>query len=479
MRRQTSLAVALSLLALVACDGGETSDNFSLRRRVHPTPTSSDSRVIGFVGTMSGPEAWRGEDAFEGADVAVHVINRELGGEQARFELVTLDDEGDPDRATDLVEELAASERTAGIIYAGPPAGLSPAEDALAEAGIPALLCYGDLYGARRLSAHVFQMAPSYVWEARRLARYALEDRRYETVGALVEDSLDGRTAVEALRAELARAGGRLKVAVTYPPTAEDLLSALVRLRSNGIEAVVVQGAPQAIGRIVAALDDMGAGYRDTEAARSASEAQKGRRKGDRSSSWAPQVLSFDGAISPLVGEELPAGTVAADSYARGAYYLPVPSFKGFENSFVDWWGSEPTGWELRGYEATRMVARAASQAPEGGDVAHSLEDLEGARFGGLDITLGPDDHTSVGATNVGLWVVPGDDADVFERDELAEGLPWVPLARGFSIDGDRTDILPKDWKFLFRDPPPPSAPAPKLERMRYGVTTPRSDPLH
>lgn len=479
MNRRTWLSLALAVLAVVACDGGGGPDNFSFRRRVHPTPTSSDSRVIGFVGTMSGPEAWRGEDAFEGADVAVQVINRKQRGTEAPFELVTLDDEGDPERATALVRELAGSERTAGIVYAGPPEGLPPAEGALADAGIPALLCFGDLYGARKLSAHVFQVSPSYVWQARRLARYALQDRGYETVGALVEDSLDGGTAVSVLRTELARAGGRLEVALRYPTATAGFFAPLDRLRSKGVEALVVQGQPQALGRIVAELGDMEATYRNTDRARVASRPKKARKKAGRSRSWAPQLLSFDAAISPLVDEEPPAGTVAADSYARGVSYLPVPSFERYEKSFVEWWGAQPTGWELRGFEATRMIAHAASRTAEGDDVAHSLETLEGARFGGLDITVGPDDHTSVGASTVGLWVVPGAAATVVEREELPEGLPWVPLARGFSIDGDTTDILARDWKFLFRDPPPPTAPAPKVERMRFGVTTPRSDPLH
>ncbi len=474
---------SLVVLALLvgACDGGGADNDFGLRQRVHARPTSSDTRVIGFVGTMSGPGAWRGEDAFEGADVAVHVINRRLEDDEQRFELVTLDDEGDAERATELVEQLAASPRTAGIVYAGPPEGLPPAEGALAEAGIPAVLCYGDLYGAKQLSAHVYQASPSYLWEARRLARYALGDRRYQTIGALTESSLDGRTAAAALRAELARAGGRLKVALEYPSTDEGFATALERLRSSRIEALVIQGSPQALGRIVADLDDMGATYRGTQSARIASERNRkgNKQRGERSTAWRPQLLSFDGAINAQTDIELPPGIVAADTYARGAHYLPVPSFVAFRRVFVDWWGSEPLGWEVRGFDAASMIAWAAERADADDDRAEVLEGLAGARFGGLDVTLGPDDHTAVSATAVGLWVVPSPAATVRERAKLPEGLPWVPLARGFSIDDDTTDIAARDWRYLFRKAPPPTGPAPPLERMRFGVRTPRSDPVH
>src|SRR4051794_39023249 len=48
------------------------------------------------------PESWRGEDAFEGADLAVNVLNRTLGPGRAQFELVSLDDRGSASRATQL-----------------------------------------------------------------------------------------------------------------------------------------------------------------------------------------------------------------------------------------------------------------------------------------------------------------------------------------------------------------------------------------
>jgi hypothetical protein len=122
------------------------------------------------------------------------------------------------------------------------------------------------------------------------------------------------------------------------------------------------------------------------------------------------------------------------------------------------------------------MIGWAAHRTRPGDDVAATLETLDGARFGGLDVTFGPDDHTAVDQTTVGLWVRPrGAFADLVPTTAL----PWLPLARGFSIDGDRTVISNRDWKFLFRNPPPPDGPAPRIGRMRYAVTSPRSDRIH
>src|SRR5687767_1533045 len=194
MHRLMALGLALTLVLLTACDLGGSADPDPPRRTPLATPTGQNSLVIGLVGTLSGDEAWRGEDALEGADLAVGLLNRGLDDGDKRFELLTLDDKGDVEEATALVEQVAGLEQAVGVVYAGPPEGLPGAEAALASAGIPAILVYGDLYGAQRLSPSVFQASPSYVWEARRIASYLLKDRDYEKVGVLTEDSFSGET---------------------------------------------------------------------------------------------------------------------------------------------------------------------------------------------------------------------------------------------------------------------------------------------
>jgi ABC-type branched-subunit amino acid transport system substrate-binding protein len=475
-RRWVALLV-VALATVVACDGSDRDSIFPSRSPL-ASPSRSDSLVIGVVGSLSGPDQWRGEDAFEGADVAIQELNQARDEGEAPFELVVQDDRGDEATATRLVRELAASDRTVGIVYAGPIVGLPDAEPALAEAGLPAILCYGDLYGARLLTPHVFQASPSYVWEARRIASYLLRDRRYLRVGALVRDGMPGRVAVSAVRRALRERGGRLTTVQTYPTDDEDLRPHLLRLRRSRVEAIVVDASPAAAARVLDGLRGLRATYRSTRRARIASAAnpRQARRHARR---WRPQVVGFDLFLAPNVARTRMAGTVASDTYARGAHYLPVPSFRKFRTAFRRWWDSDPLGWERRAYEAVRMIGWAAGRSEEGDDLARVLEGMRGARIGGLDVTFGPDDHTSVDQTTVGLWVVPRRGADARERGRLPDQLPWVPLARGFSIDGERTDVLPADWRHLFKGSPPKNRPAPRISRSIFGVATPRRDPVH
>lgn len=479
-KRLVAVVSAAVILVVPACESGEPSgdDGFPVREPA-ASPTTSSGPVIGLVGTMSGQQRWRGSEAFEGLQPAIHILNRDAGESQLPFTIVGHDDDGDPERALELIEELAASERTVGIVYAGPPEALPRAEGILGEAGIPAILLHGDLYSARLLRPHLFQSSPPYLWQSRRLAPYLWRDRRYRRVGALVESSLTGKTATESLRAALRDEGGRLAVVAEYPDEPESFAAQLDRLERRRVEAIVFEGSPLAAALLFEQLTERDATYVSTDEARTVTA--RGRRRRNRKDQWRPQIAGFDSMISPLSAGEagVPAGTVAADTYARGAYYLPVESFERFETAFLDWWDQVPVGWQQRAYEAALAIGWAYRRTEPGEDVAETLESLSGERFGGLEVTFGPDDHTATIQTTVGLWVVPRAGLDVRERDDLPEGMPWVPLSRGFTTGGTRTDVLPTDWEALFFGRYRPDGPAPRVGKARFGVATTRRDPVH
>jgi ABC-type branched-subunit amino acid transport system substrate-binding protein len=464
-------ALCAAALALVGCQG-DAAPRFPLREPL-VSPTEADTLVVGFVGTLSGPDSWRGEDAFEGADLGVHMLNRVRPEGFPQFELRPLDDEGDPRRAAQLVAQLAALGSTVGVVYAGALEGLVRAEPALARAGIPAVLCYGDVPVGEDLP-HVFQTSPAFRWSARRLATYLLDDRDYTAIGALVEASAAGDAAADALAAEFGRAE-RL-VVVAHAGSDVSLRSGLRHLRRRGVEAVVVHGSPGDLTYALRALDRMGATYTTTAAARRAS-LRGPRRLRDRP--WRPHPAAFDLAISPRVADER-RGLVAPDSYARGAHYLPLQSMTRFRTAFRAWWGADPLGWERRAFDAVRILGWAAQRAGQQDDLADVVESLSGAAFSALPVTFGPDDHVAGTARTLGIWVVPRAGAQVRERQLVAgfSSFPWVPLARSFAGRRRITRILPRHQDELF-GAAAPRVRAPVFARMRFGVTTPPSDPVH
>jgi hypothetical protein len=467
-----------AVLLLVSCDASAPEE--AAPRTPRSSPTGRGTRVIGLVGTLSGPDSWRGEDLFEGADVAVNSLNRLLEPEDRRFELVTLDDRGSGSRAVRLVERLAGDPRTVGIAYGGPVAGLGTTERALAAAGIPAIACFGDLSRGGIPAPHLFQAAAPLSWEAGRIVRYLARDRRYVTVGALIERGPDGGAAVAALRTAAQRGGAAIRLhTARYGRAGGGLERALVRLRRRNAEAIVVHGRPPIFGEALEALRRRGAAYTTTAAARIAS-APNTRPPGPRRP-WRPQVVGFAEAIAPGTADAAPAGTAAADSLARGSHYLPVTPLRDFKEAYVDWWAAPPLRWERGSYEAVRLLGWAAitGETTEKGDLAETLEGLDGRRFGGFDVHFGPTDHVAAERSTIGLWVVPRPGAHAAERGELPESLPWVPSARTFAHAGGRTRLPAEVWDELFAGNVGPSGPPPKFAQMQFGVTTTRGDPVH
>ena len=280
------LAAALVLFALVGagCEGEPIDSPFPGRSPIG-RPTSSESLVIGLVGTLSGPDSWRGEDAFEGADLAIHELNASRPADAMPIELISLDDEGDPAKALTRIEEIAGLERSIGLIYAGPSGVLPEAEEVLATRGIPAITLFSDLYGAEEMTEHTFQAGPSKVWEARRLAAYLDSDRGYRKVGVLAPNTDEGSVAIDAIETEMP---SRTRVVdVTYA-SQETLSSGLERLRREHVEAVIFDGSPSAFRTAIEAITEMGGLYEGTDSARIASARPRDRARSHRHRLVAP-----------------------------------------------------------------------------------------------------------------------------------------------------------------------------------------------
>ena len=346
--------------------------------------------VVAFVGTLSGGGTWRGKPALRGMRTALEG----LGEEQLRLQV--LDDRGKRAVATRLVRRVAANDDVAGVVYAGVPRGLPPAEDALADAGIPAFLCYGDLSGAGRLPRHVFQMGPEFEWEIDLLVERA-QTLGADAPGLLVEDSLMGKTARNAFREEMRREEIVFRAVEVFSPTVlEDLPEHLRRLRSAGVNHVFVEASPVEFGRI--------AGYM-------------------RELDWSPTLLSMDLTLSPaLRGPAAPIGSIAVDLETRAAHLIDEGRLASFAAAAEESTGQLPLWWEHRAYEAVRMLVRAVGSAEGQRDLAQVLEDP------GLDMGFTRRDHVAPEREDVGLWerVGPGSGSGIPRL------LPWRPL---FELD--------------------------------------------
>ena len=361
--------------------------------------------VIALVGTMSGPGSWRGPDAREGARLAVSDLNQSPLGSGLRWRLTVHDDRGRPRRSTRLVELAARRERTAGIVYAGTPRALPAAQETLERAGVPAFLCYGDLVGAGRLTDHVFQAGPPFVWQARLLVARALKDQTAGQVGALLEHSLMGRTAGQALKGALANNGKKLVATRTFAPGRwKGLPGALEDLRRGGVDTLFVEATVREFRHILEAFLAM----RPAASATSVS-------------GWRPRLFVFDLAVGPTWPMP-PDGITAAESGAR-ATFLPG-SAQRFRRRFVQRWHHFPLGWQRRSYESVRLIAAARAGAEDDADLATALELGGVERIGSSVIRFSSRDHVTPERKSLSVWTT---DAGTAARRGLPDRMTWMP----------------------------------------------------
>jgi hypothetical protein len=205
----------------------------------------------------------------------------------------------------------------------------------------------------------------------------------------------------------------------------------------------------------------------------------------------ADAVLAL-GPARPAVGVQLAAaneavlrrglapGSVVCLPYTWAGWADMLPRVRRFRTRFGRAHGRPPAGFEQEGYDAVRAVAQALDRTSgAGGDaLVRALEGFRDETYSSLPIRLGPDDHVLAEESQLGLIAVAGPGERPSPGEVLAE-VPWRPVMRTFTTDGQKVNLLDRDKKVFF-----PGwkrrKPSPRYWKSRFGIVTrPDEDPLH
>lgn len=333
------------------------------------------------------------------------------------------------------------------IIVIGDTAGVAGARSAVEEAGVPVVLLGGDLYTSRQMFRYSFQTGVPVRWQARVLATYLVEDRGHART-ALVT-SLGGNEVVgEAFNAAWEEEGAGLDRIVST-----DSFDTIAR-ELDGLDSVVFVGGP-------------------TEAA--------GLSRGLSRLGDPPQLaLSADALDVSFASEPPMPGTVACYTYAWSGWADMLPRVNRFRERFSDAVGHYPASFEQEGYDALRILAQALIRTGgEGGfRLVRALESFRDETYSSVPVRLGPDDHVLAEESHLGLFAIEEPLDAALPPGEASSALPWRPIMRTFTTDGEKVNLLDRDKRIFF----PfwrPKRPTPKYWRSEYGIVSRPSDPLH
>lgn len=191
-----------------------------------------------------------------------------------------------------------------------------------------------------------------------------------------------------------------------------------------------------------------------------------------------PAGVRLAAANQAVLRRGLAPGTVVCLPYTWAGWADMLPRVRRFRARFERAHGRPPSGFEQEGYDAVRAVHDALTRAGGGGGEALLLA-LEGFReetYSSLPVRLGPDDHVLAEESQLGLFAVT--DAPV-PTGEAQGAVPWRPLMRTFTTDGQKVNLLDPDKRVFF---PGWSRrkPSPRYWKSRFGIVTrPDEDLLH
>lgn len=241
---QCFLAVLLIAALLVACGGPDIG-------------VTSEEIVLGTWTPLTGPASHLSVMA-KAMEAYFSYVNDEGGIHGRSVRLIIKDDGYDPARTPEVVRELVEEDSVFAIVGGNGTANCLAVKDYLARRLIPWINPgSGSRVWTTPTQAYIFSIQPSYVTEARILARYAVENLESETIGLFYQDDSFGAEGQEGVRLGLREVDQELAVSVTYQVGEQDFAAKAQAFKDAGVDAVMIWTIPEGAAGLAKAFADM------------------------------------------------------------------------------------------------------------------------------------------------------------------------------------------------------------------------------
>jgi branched-chain amino acid transport system substrate-binding protein len=204
---------------------------------------------FGQSAAMSGASAEKGREIRAGIVAAFEAASKADGGRGPRFELITLDDAGSPERCTQNVGTLLGS-NVAALIGLTSGAGAEASMSAFDLSQMPLLGTASGSMGLRSDKAQsAYHVRAGYDLEFKRMVAYAKE-RALLRVG-LVYLKETSSPNLAAMTGALTAAGIAPKEAIAIDQTAESFAAATDKLMTSSLDCVLFVANAAPVGTII------------------------------------------------------------------------------------------------------------------------------------------------------------------------------------------------------------------------------------
>jgi branched-chain amino acid transport system substrate-binding protein len=205
---------------------------------------------IGHAGPLSGPIAHIGKDGENGARLALDDANAagiSLGGQKARFELLSEDDQADPRTATTVAQRLTDA-GVKGVVGHATSGAAIPASRIYEQAGVPVITPSATSPKLTQQGYRTtFRVIANDLQQGAAMAKYAAEALKVKTVAIVDDRSAYGQGLADAFADNARRLGLAVVGREFTSDKATDFLAILTRIKARQPDALFYGGMdPQA-----------------------------------------------------------------------------------------------------------------------------------------------------------------------------------------------------------------------------------------
>ncbi|MCA0350820.1 MAG: ABC transporter substrate-binding protein [Chloroflexi bacterium] len=197
---------------------------------------------IGFFGPMSGNSASDGTHSMYAAKLAIDQANANQTVPGKTFELVTYDDQLDPNQAITVAQKLVTEDKVRAVIGGSYSSTTRAAAPVFQQAGIPMLAAYATHPEVTKTGSMIFRVIYVSTVQGQALAIYATTKLNYRNFHVLNINNDYGRSITEAFT-KTAQANQSTIVSTSeYASDVTDFSSQIATIKAKPADALILIG---------------------------------------------------------------------------------------------------------------------------------------------------------------------------------------------------------------------------------------------
>jgi len=322
-----SLWLVATLVISFACE----------RRGADGTDGESGPVRVGYYGDLTGATSSFGQSTKNGVDLAADEINKSGGINGRQIEIITEDDQGEPNKAATVVTKLINQDRVHALLGEVASSNTLAAAPKAQESQVPMITPSSTNPAVTQVGDYIFRVCFIDPFQGEVMAKFAANNLKAKRAAILYDFNSDySRGLQQFFKKSFTALGGEVVEEKSYTQGDRDFSAQLTAIRSANPDVIYVPGYYGQVGVI----------------------ANQTRQLGIK----AP-LLGGDGWDAPQLWEL--GGDALNDSYISNHYSVddPSPAIKKFVADYRARYNVVPDALAALGYDAMKVLADAIRRA--------------------------------------------------------------------------------------------------------------------